>query len=900
MEKYFFMKLSLLKYTFIILAIFHSQLAFASEEPKKFVGGKVSFDLIDDGGVDDENEASFKQKVELLYEAGKYFETNYPDEKIDGDILEDVERFFPNSNSQEVFKRSEQIKSGVKLYRQGVAIYDYVKSKFISSKEPALVFDDFEYDTNDKYEYIQAPDDQVAVITDIKKVVSYSGLEKDAKAVTAKKKRDLEKKERKTNVEKLYTMFSKVEWKKFLFSDVGYSPFTGNMGMGYWYKNDKVSVRMLSDRSNVGEKNNIRFVFDFIVTPKHYIKYSSLQNNKYMQFDLSNSKNYKSKEVFYPLPSVIKFADEDFDSGYYGIFAIPFVVEIKDINEDLELEADIYVDVCDENKKCETINLKPFLMLEYGEDMSSVGDNYISNSFNHLPRSFDEKLKIEKVYPQKIDGKEFLIVELYNKYNVENLSIFVESSEDIEFYEPKILIDGIKIVAKFEVKDDRIEIVGKPFSITVGVNNFESIRGVYFANEQSLLDEFEQNLPLKLVIYSILAGFLINFMPSILPITLSRLLCFSGYGGKDIKIIRNSFLNNIFGMFSGFIVLIFLSAIFKEKIYWGMQFTSPLFLILSAFLMVFMIGIWCGFIKIENFDLFKFSKSKITNFSLGLLVVFLSTLFSSYLFSSSIGFAISSDFMKMIFIFSLIFLGLIFPYLLFVIFPYISSIFPKFVSSNKKGKLLGIYTLSSSLLWLCLIYSMQVSAWSCFRFFVYIALFLFIVHSKHIANQQIAVKISQIDIRKKLEAKFKKWASILLIIIFSISVYDGYFSFEKQAQIDDYQSFNVEKSYIQKEIKENKIVIINFDADWCLTCKYNNIFVFNNLIIQERMRSLNAVFINVDYSKDFDKSNEFISQYGRSSIPFTIMYSKQFPDGIILSKFLTETEISKFLNNMRM
>jgi len=56
--------------------------------------------------------------------------------------------------------------------------------------------------------------------------------------------------------------------------------------------------------------------------------------------------------------------------------------------------------------------------------------------------------------------------------------------------------------------------------------------------------------------------------------------------------------------------------------------------------------------------------------------------------------------------------------------------------------------------------------------------------------------------------------------------------------------------------------------------------------------------IRADWTRPNEKINIFLERYDRFGIPFNAVFSKNFPNGILLSELLSEKEIVKAINRI--
>lgn len=896
------MKLHSIKYIMLFMLFFNSSLAFSSEDLalEEFVGGSVILDLDDS---EDLPEGKLIDYIEGAVEANKFFEKNYPGEKIDEDMTEDLAKFFPDLNQQDLLRKEKVVRRIVKTYRFGRGVFEYFKAKKIVPEEPAIVVDDSQYTSNvGKQEYIEALDGHVNVITDIKKVVSYSSDPRDVKAMRAKRERELESKDRKNKYEKLYSMLKKVEWKKFFTGEAGYSPFTGDLGVGYWYKTDELNVRYLSERSHIDNSKFVRMLLDFRLKSEYHVKASSLEDNPYFSIDFSNSKNYEKFSIFYPTPKRISFEDGQTSAVYSGSFSIPIIMEVSSVDEDLDLQSKIFIELCNKENICEKKELNPFFDLDYGEGMNSVVNNYIIQSYAALPMTKDEKLELLSIVSKEENDEKFLEIKIKNKYNIENIDIFVDSKGGTKLYDPIIYVDRDIITAKVKQLDSNEDIIGKDIVVTVSINNIYSIRSTVKVLEKPLFDVINSKIPLKTILLALLSGLLISFMPPVLPIFVKYLEGLNQYGGRRYSSVFSGFLAMFMGVLFSVVVSFLLVLYIKSKslpISWGMQFQSPIFLISILFMLLFFIADISGLLKIRRFSFINdnFKKNDIS-FFMGVLVFLFALAFGSPYIGSVLGYISNAQYLEVITILFCLLLGFFLPYLLFICFPFLLYLVPSFRYWNAKNNKIVLFLLYFSIVWLSFVYGSFAGLWAFSRFLLYAVLLYIIIYFRKSLVVEVDRLTKNIADRKLLTNNFRKVTTILMFILYFVAVFDARFSYQNKASMDSNRETEIDYAAIAEYIDEGKVVVVNITADWCITCKFNDFAVFGNTAVKSKMYNEKVVIMHIDWTRYNQDVLDFMKDYGRSSPPFSIVYSKAFKEGIVMPEILNETRIYRTVGSI--
>ena len=85
------------------------------------------------------------------------------------------------------------------------------------------------------------------------------------------------------------------------------------------------------------------------------------------------------------------------------------------------------------------------------------------------------------------------------------------------------------------------------------------------------------------------------------------------------------------------------------------------------------------------------------------------------------------------------------------------------------------------------------------------------------------------------------------------------------------------RSEVEKQIDQGQTVMIDFTADWCQNCKFNERFAFNTLQTLEVVKNNSVVVVKADMTHDdelTDEINQFLVDLGHSdkSIPYMVIF----------------------------
>ena len=89
-------------------------------------------------------------------------------------------------------------------------------------------------------------------------------------------------------------------------------------------------------------------------------------------------------------------------------------------------------------------------------------------------------------------------------------------------------------------------------------------------------------------------------------------------------------------------------------------------------------------------------------------------------------------------------------------------------------------------------------------------------------------------------------------------------------------------------LAEGRPVLVNFTADWCVTCKVNESTALSSARTAETLEQANAVYLVGDWTRRDDAITAELQRHGRSGVPLYLVYAPGRPEPRILPQLLTE------------
>lgn len=469
-----------------------------------------------------------------------------------------------------------------------------------------------------------------------------------------------------------------------------------------------------------------------------------------------------------------------------------------------------------------------------------------------------------------------------------------------EFEGPKIFKDGSFVTLSLDIPMCReiCTIISK--KITVDFYSFiQSDDGNQNSNNQNNYNIF------IILMFAIIGGLLLNIMPCVLPVILMKLRSFTTTTTTITTTITTTSTNNntssnsssfksrrialagticgnyiSFLAFAVFIVLIKMSG---EQIGWGMHFQDPNFLKIMVIALFLLVLYSFGVLSFPLFLQINSGKHQIfiENLISSVVASIIAIPCTAPFLGTAATFAIQGSVGEMITIFFLIATGFSLPYICAFFMQIPLSVSQRLSKYSVLVKNIANYGVLITLLWIMYLLFFHIGAVGiliCCMIFVFSLLFF---------------------MRKRIILAF----SLLALVLFIPLKIDNDCILLKNERINNNKWIsydNVEKipEIIHSHIKESRIVIFNISADWCLTCKYNKLNLFNNKEIQKLVRERNIICIESDMTKKNDFLMKFINKHNRVGIPFTIVYGPKKKKGILLSEIPSVKELKNAIHNV--
>ena len=405
------------------------------------------------------------------------------------------------------------------------------------------------------------------------------------------------------------------------------------------------------------------------------------------------------------------------------------------------------------------------------------------------------------------------------------------------------------------------------------------------------------------LLMAVIGGLILNLMPCVLPVISLKALSLVCQGGEEPRRIRLLGLSFSAGVVLTFVVLAAFVIALKaggEQIGWGFQFQSPGFVLFLT-----------GLVFILGLSLFGVVTIRLPggagalggmagaggeglghSFLNGVLATILATPCTAPFLGTALGFAFSQPAAVVLAVFVAIGAGLSLPYLVLAWRPGWVRLLPRPGAWMERFKQAMGFLLMATVLWLLWVVGKQLGmeavVWTC-AFLLSLSLGAWIVGT-------------WIDLRTSPGRRGAAWAASLLIAL------GGYGLFlhpllatpgdSLAAETGGWEEFDVER--VEALLAEDRILFIDFTAEWCWTCKVNERVVLADGDVRARFEELDVALIKADWTSRNPQITRMLRAFGRSGVPLYVI----FPPGrtrepIVLPEVITKGIVLEGLERAR-
>ena len=376
------------------------------------------------------------------------------------------------------------------------------------------------------------------------------------------------------------------------------------------------------------------------------------------------------------------------------------------------------------------------------------------------------------------------------------------------------------------------------------------------------------SLPVMLFL-ALLGGFILNAMPCVLPVLSLKvfgLVKSAGEGRSHLVAGALATTAGILVSFWGLALAAVLAAKAGAAVGWGVQFQQPGFVtFLAVVVVLFSLNMWGLFEIPLPQSLARLGGTGPReglggHFASGLFATLMATPCSAPFLGTAVGFALAQPAYMIFVMFTAIGLGLALPYLLLAAIPAASKWLPKPGQWMITFRQVMGFLLAAAAVWLFYVLAGQISPERiAFVQLALLALALFVWLGK---------ESSQGSGRRRLSALGALGAAVLSVFL-AAGAPPATAGISSSAHLD---WIPFDEAQAQTLAEGGQLVFVDFTADWCLTCKATERLVLETEEIATAFEEQNVVAMKGDWTNRDDTITEFLARYGRSAVPFYVLF----------------------------
>jgi thiol:disulfide interchange protein len=430
-------------------------------------------------------------------------------------------------------------------------------------------------------------------------------------------------------------------------------------------------------------------------------------------------------------------------------------------------------------------------------------------------------------------------------------------------------------------------------------------------------DNGDQKLSLLAALgFAFIGGFILNFMPCVLPVISIKVLSFMQQAGDDPKRIFKLGMAFTAGIVSSFIALaIGVIAVQQagQKIGWGFQFQYPIFLFaMAAVVLMFALSLFGLFyVQVrtgqDKIDELASQEGYTGTFFKGVLATTLSTPCSAPMLGSAVGFAFSAPPYVVLLMFTTIALGMAFPYILLTARPSWMKFLPRPGIWMEKFKESMGFLLLATVVWLLWVLTRSVgpdAGFAAVAFLVALSFAVWMVGrftdlTSTTTRRAVVYSLAGIVVVAAYGTMLRPFPDLLAFSTPSYKMETAQTPYSVASNVTqsiDWQPFTVDK--LNAELAAGKTVFVDFTADWCLTCKTNEAGALSSKAVIDKLSSMHAVTLRADWTHQDATIASLLRKFGRSGVPLYVVFPAGRPtQPIVLPEgILTTDQVLDALN----
>lgn len=384
----------------------------------------------------------------------------------------------------------------------------------------------------------------------------------------------------------------------------------------------------------------------------------------------------------------------------------------------------------------------------------------------------------------------------------------------------------------------------------------------------------------QMLLYAFIGGLILNIMPCVLPVIALKILGFVSEARSEPRHVRKLGFFYTLGVLASFLVLAGIVLGVRaagHQAGWGMQFSSPVFIVCLTTLVLLVALNLFGVFEVALGGRALDSASHLASrsgtagaFFNGVLATTLATPCTAPFLAPALGFAFAQNASVILLVFLVVGLGLSAPYLVLSWQPAWLKFLPKPGVWMEKFKIAMGFPMLATVVWL-----FNIASSSYGKSVLWLGVFL-------VLTAFAAWIFGEFVQRGR---KHQMAAAVITLLVFAGAYVfalekeldwrapvgsDGAIAFKDSAGGIDWEPWS--PAAVAAARAAGKPVLVDFTADWCLTCQVNKQTSIEVPSVREKIKALNAVALVGDYTHFPEAITTELKRYRRAGVPLVLVY----------------------------
>lgn len=368
---------------------------------------------------------------------------------------------------------------------------------------------------------------------------------------------------------------------------------------------------------------------------------------------------------------------------------------------------------------------------------------------------------------------------------------------------------------------------------------------------------------LSILGFALLGGLILNVMPCVLPILSIKALAMQQEHTGLLQ--KSAYFLGVVVSFNAFAILIILLQQGGEELGWGFHMQSPLVIWMLAFLFTFIALVLLDLFTIGT-RMAGFGNSLVagnnakSHFFTGVLAVIVASPCTAPFMAAALGVALVSEPYVTLLIFNALAIGFALPLTLLFASEKLRHYLPKPGNWMVTFKHFLAFPMFFTVAWLAWVFAGQQGTEA--QFILLLSLVFFALFAWLMTKTRLP------------------WLYCLLMILLvalpltpASTLFTATRSQANATDIHARNSINFNAETLEQLKAEQKVVLVNMTADWCITCKVNEQIVLNTQAVSAALADENVTYMVGDWTNKNDEILDYLKHYERAGVPLYVVYA---------------------------